>query len=120
MSSEWVNRPAVSEEHVRLTQGDRDQHESFALVLDGWRLIHNTKTPDGDTGPEFELYNHETDPLSLHDVADEHADVVERLAAELTRWEQQTEVARLASDDELSGTMTADELKRLRSLGYLR
>ena len=119
-SSEWVVRPAVSEEHARPTRGEDDQHESFALVLDGWRLIHNTKTPEGDTGPEFELYNHETDPLSLHDIADQHADLVERLAAELNRWEQRAEVARLPSNEELSSSLSADELKRLRSLGYLR
>ena len=120
VSSEWVIRPAISEEHIRPTQGNQDQHESFSIVLDGWRLIHNTKTPEGDPGPEFELYNHETDPLSLHDVADEHADVVEQLAAELNRWKRRTEAARLPADEDLSTTLTADELKRLRSLGYLR
>ncbi len=120
VSSEWVIRPAVSEEHLRSTGRERDQHASFALVLGGWRLIHNTKTPEEDPGPEFELYNHEADPLALHDIADEHPDVVERLAAELTRWERRMEVARLPSDEELSSTLSSDELERLRSLGYLR
>ena len=89
-------------------------------MLDGWRLIYNTKVPEGGAGLEFELYNHATDPLSLHDFADEHADVVERLSVELNRWERRAEVARQTSDEELSSTLTANELKRLRSLGYLR
>ena len=118
--SSWVVRPAVSEEHVRLGAFENDQHESFALVLDGWRLIHNAKVAEGDTGPEFELYHHEMDPLSLHDVAEQNRDLVERLGKELERWKQRADVTRLPSDAELSSTLSADELKRLRSLGYLR
>ena len=53
--SGWVVRPAVSEEHARLGAFENDQHESFALVLDGWRFIHNAKVAEADTGPEFEL-----------------------------------------------------------------
>ena len=118
--SGWVNRPAVSEEHARLGAFEDDQHESFALVLDGWRLIHNAKVAEDDTGPEFELYHHETDPLSLDDVAEQNPDLVEHLGKELERWRQRADVARLQSDEELSSTLSADELKRLRSLGYLR
>ena len=117
VSSDWVVRPAVAEEHAR---GGGDEHASFALVLDGWRLVHNTKTPEEVTGPEYELYNHKTDPLSLHDVSDQHARLVERLAADLNRWEQRAEVARLPSDENISSTLSTDELKRLRSLGYVR
>ena len=64
--------------------------------------------------------DHTTDPFGLHDVAGEHPDVVAQLTAELDRWKRRSEAARLPSDEELSSTLTADELERLRSLGYLR
>ena len=110
----------MSEEHARLGALENDKHESFALVLDGWRLIHNRKVAEDNTGTEFELYHHEMDPLSLHDVTEQNRDLIERLGKELERWRQRAEVERLPSDAELSSTLSADELKRLRSLGYLR
>jgi arylsulfatase A-like enzyme len=116
----WVARPVVSEDHDRPTATD-DGHESYAMLLDGWRLVRNVKVPDRDQpAPEFELYEHAKDPLALHNVAAEHPDVVERLAKELDRWRQRVEAAKLPPDKELEGTLSADELKRLRSLGYIR
>ena len=114
----WVARPAVSEEHVRADAGSDDQHAAFALILDGWRLIHNVaREPDE---PEFELYDHLRDPLNLTNVAGDHPDVVTRLAADLERWRRRSEAARLPSDDDVAATLGADELERLRSLGYIR
>ncbi len=116
--SGWITRPAVAEEHVRSEAGADDRHESYALVLDGWRLIHNTARALDE--PEYELYDHRQDPLNLNDVAREHPDVVERLAADLARWRRRSEAVRLPADEALAGTLSADELERLRSLGYLR
>ena len=116
--SEWVVRAAVAEEHAQDLEGN-DKHESFAVVLDGWRLVRNT-LPEGEPEDEFELYNHANDPLGLHDVASEHPEVVERLTREHDRWKQRSEAARLQSDEELTSTLSADELRRLRSLGYVR
>ena len=116
-SGDWIARPVVAEEHI---MGEDDEHESYALLLDGWRLIRNVKTPEDDPSAEFELYRHDDDPLALEDVAATNPDVVERLAKELDRWRQQTDAARLPSDEELSSTLSADELRRLRSLGYVR
>ena len=89
-SGAWIRRPVVAEEHV---QGNDDQHESYALVLDGWRIIRNTHQPEGDTAAEFELYDHAEDRLSLEDVAAANPDIVERLAKELDRWRQRAEAA---------------------------
>ncbi len=117
-AGEWIERVAVSEEHAQDPEGN-DDHESYAVVLDGWRLVRNTQ-PEGDVDNEFELYHHTTDPLGLVNVASEHPDVVERLTREHDRWTQLSEAARLQSDAELASTMSADELQRLRSLGYVR
>ena len=114
----WIARPAVAEEHARTAAGADDRHASYALVFDGWRLIHNV-TRDEDE-PEYELYDHAQDPLNLTDVAADHPEVVARLAADLERWRRRSEAARLPADDALAGTLSADELERLRSLGYLR
>ena len=116
----WVVRPAVSEEHIRTGAGVNDDHAAYALVLDGWRLIHNVTRDSGE--PKFELYDQRRDPLSLTDTADDNPDVVTRLAAELERWRRRAEAARLPADDddELAQTLSADALERLRSLGYLR
>ena len=86
-----------------------------AIVTEKWRLVHHVEGHEGL--PEFELYDREDDPLSLVDVAKQHPDVVETLAAQLEAW--QKEIA----DDELSAEagegMSAEELERLRSLGYV-
>jgi arylsulfatase A-like enzyme len=116
----WVARPVVSEEHD-LQPREGDGHESYALVLGGWRLIRFVKVKDDAAArPEFELYNHRDDPLCLKNVADQHPDIVDRLAKELERWKQRAEAAKLSPDKELEGTLSADELQRLRSLGYIR
>ena len=114
----WTVRPAVSEEHVRTEAGVDDRHAAYALVLDGWRLIHNVTRDEGE--PEYELYDQRADPLSLTEVAGDHPEVVERLTRELARWHRRSEAARLPADDELGDVLSADELDRLRSLGYLR
>jgi arylsulfatase A-like enzyme len=114
----WRDRPAVTEklpEPVR-SEGEIDL-ESYAIIAGEWKLIHNRQRP-AET-PEFELYDHRADPLNLHDVASEHPDVVERLAAQIEGWHQQAVAARLPSDAELAEGMSAEELERLRSLGYL-
>jgi arylsulfatase A-like enzyme len=119
-ASGWVARPVVSEEHDRPTATD-DGHESYAIFLDEWRLVRNVKVPERDQpSPEFELYDHRKDPLGLNNVAGQHPDIVERLAKELDRWQQRAEAAKLPPDKELEGTLSADELQRLRSLGYIR
>jgi arylsulfatase A-like enzyme len=118
-SSRWEKRPAVSEK-VKTTEpfgpGPRDT-ESYAIVLDGWKLIHNRIPAVG--APEFELYSRADDPLDAKNVAGEHPDVVEKLKGELEGWHKMVADGRLPegiSEESLS----PGELQRLRSLGYIK
>ena len=109
---EWIVRPAGSER-------DLGDGRSVSLVADGWKLVQNTDLSDEDH-PQLELFDHEKDPLDLVNLATAHPDIVERLTKEIDRWQRQAESAQLQSDEELGATLSADELKRLRSLGYVR
>jgi arylsulfatase A-like enzyme len=91
--------------------------ESYSVVLDGWKLIHNVNRAPG--APEFELFNRAEDPLDAHNVAEQHPDIVARLQGELDTWHKMVEAAQLpetVSEENLS----PDELERLRSLGYIK
>lgn len=91
--------------------------EAYSIILDGWKLIQNVRGVEGD--PELELYDHDADPLDQNDVVSEHPEVARRLAEVLTRWRRSMEAKRLPSDDEAASSLSGDELKRLRSLGYI-
>ncbi len=95
-----------------------DGLESYAIVLDGWKLVHNPRRPEGR--PEIELYNHREDPLNHHDLAAELPQLVEQLAPRLAAWRESAEAQRLVSDAELTEGMSAEDLERLRSLGYVQ
>jgi len=92
--------------------------ESFALVHDGWKLVHNTIRPDGR--PEHELYDVAADPLDQHDVAADHPEIVARMAEQLAAVRERAAAALLPEDDAAEGTMSVEELERLRSLGYIQ
>jgi arylsulfatase A-like enzyme len=116
----WTPRPAISEKNVTTTAAGapppRDT-ESFAVVLGGWKLIHNTKRPGG--GPEYELFDHRGDPGDGRDVAADHPEIVVRLSKELEAWHRKAEAARL-KPDATGGAMSSEELERLRALGYIQ
>jgi arylsulfatase A-like enzyme len=92
--------------------------ESFAIIRDGWKLVHNTKRPAGR--PEYELYNHVKDPLDKADLAAEQPEVVKRLANELEAWRRMAEAARLPPDSKSREGLGKEELERLRALGYIQ
>jgi arylsulfatase A-like enzyme len=113
------SRPAFIEKAATKHAGGpppRDT-ESSAVILDGWKLIHNTKRPDGVS--EYELYNHSEDPLDQTDVAQEHPDVVERLSKELDKWRETVSANQLPKASSSEG-LSPEELQRLRSLGYIQ
>jgi arylsulfatase A-like enzyme len=115
----WQARPAISEKAKTdsLAGPPPLGTESFAIVLDGWKLIHNRIPEQG--APEFELYNHTEDPLNKNNVAADHADIIERLKGELENWHKMVAEATLpesVSEEDLSPA----ELERLRSLGYIK
>jgi arylsulfatase A-like enzyme len=92
--------------------------ESFAIIRDGWKLVHNTKHPTGR--PEYELYHHGKDPLDEADLAAEQPEVVKRLASELEAWRRMAEAARLPPDSKSREGLGKEELERLRALGYIQ
>ena len=67
---------------------------------------------------EIELYDHVEDPINLIDVADEHPEVVDELLPALERWFARATAAKVEADSE--SEMSAEELERLRALGYVR
>jgi len=92
-------------------------YSSYAIVLDGWKLVQNVGAPD--TKPEFELYDHQNDPINMHDVASEHLDIVERLKGELATWREYALSLKPPPDSEAIEGLSAEEIARLRSLGYI-
>jgi arylsulfatase A-like enzyme len=92
--------------------------ESYAIIVDHWKLVRNTTRPAG--GPEFELYDHRVDPLDKADRAAEHPVIVKRLANELEQWRRMTEASRLPPDAQSREGLGKEELERLRALGYIQ
>lgn len=106
------NRPAITE-----LPAHEGRSIMTALISEGWKLVRI----DGDD-PEsarFELYRYDDDPTDQRDVAEERPEVVARLKDQLERFEQFARTARL-DDEAAAQTMDAEELERLRSLGYVK
>lgn len=104
------SRPAFVEHHGE--PGSADERTAFAIVDGDWKLVWY---PDAD---EHELYRRSTDPLDQDDLAAEHPEEVERLAADLRRWREWAENQRL-DEAEVTSTLDAEQLEQLRSLGYV-
>jgi len=115
----WRARPAFVTNR-RTSNGIADGRpvaDADAVVVDGWKLVHNYD--NAVVVPEWELFDHLSDPLDQVDLAAENPDVVERLGQLLDDWRAYTEAERLPSDDEAVLEMDSEELERLRSLGYI-
>jgi arylsulfatase A-like enzyme len=110
----WTPQAAVSE-NVRQREDDL---VATSIIEDGWKLIHNKVIPEKDR-PEYELFHHADDPLSLKNVAEENPEVVERLKQEMASWREQAEAAKLP-ETVSTEQMSAEELQRLKSLGYIK
>ncbi|MHC4557452.1 MAG: hypothetical protein ACYTFW_10820 [Planctomycetota bacterium] len=94
-----------------------DLKTRYTIILDGWKL--NCYEPlEGN--PEYELYDHRKDPLDKINLADKHPEIVERLAEEFKAWREKAAAVHLAPDSELEKKLNSEDLKRLRSLGYIR
>ncbi len=124
-TGQWRNEPAVSE----FLWSERDKKtypealaefggSCYAMILDGWKLIHNIQPIEGH--PEYELYDHRKDPLDQVNLADNRPEIVERLAQELKAWKEKAAAARLTPDSEMEKKLTPEQLQHLRSLGYIR
>jgi len=114
-------RPAISERAATSPNVGNPPpfgEESFAIVWEGWKLIHNTKR--SGEHPEFELYDQKKDPLDHRNLAEENPEVVQRLSEQLAAWRRQAMALRLEADAQATEGMSAEELERLRSLGYIQ
>ena len=113
----WTPGPAFSERKEIPSEptGYLRDTDSYAIVADGWKLIQHTRRPDDF--PEYELFDHERDPLNLDDVAADHPERVQALASALTAWRERAESQQVAVETE---GLSPEEERRLRSLGYIR
>ncbi len=116
--SGWKRRPVIAEKQPMGGSGHPLETECYAIVEGNWKLIHNVARPP--ERPEFELFDFIKDPLDQKNVAAEHPDVVERLAKQLDGWKRMATQAKLKPDSEDTKGMTAEQLERLRSLGYIK
>ena len=113
------SRPAFSE-RFRFND-DRPSANSIAVVAEGFKLVHNLDIPkDQPDFPEWELFDHQKDPLNLVNIAGEHPEVVERLSRILEDWYKFAQAAKLPSDEGVIETLNPEGLERLRSLGYVQ
>jgi arylsulfatase A-like enzyme len=112
-------RPAFSERRATNAAGEEEwqQREAFAVVFDGWKLVHNVERMEGI--PEWELFDHREDPWDLVDLAPANPDVVERLRPLLEDYLERTMAARLAPEAATEG-LSEEELRHLRALGYVQ
>jgi arylsulfatase A-like enzyme len=116
--SGWKRRPVIAEKQPLDGTDHPEQTECYAIVEGSWKLIHNVARPP--ERPEFELFDFIKDPLDQKNVAAEHPDVVERLSKQLEAWKRMAGQAKLKPDSEATKGMSAEELERLRSLGYVK
>lgn len=114
----WRRRPAVSERTRPEAWRDPETANAVAIVWDGWKLIRNFERPEGY--PEYELFDHENDPLNHFDLAADHPEKVEELKTLLESWQAWIETQDLPTDAELTEGISSEELEQLRSLGYVQ
>lgn len=115
----WTPRPTISERAPNMPNPRPNNTRESVAIIDGtWKLIQNTTRPPDL--PEFELFDYAKDPLNEKNVAAEHPDVVARLSKAIAGWKQMATAARIKPDAETTKGMSAEELQRLRSLGYVR
>jgi arylsulfatase A-like enzyme len=116
----WRPRPAFAERafaQAAFEDVDEIRLESQAVIHEGWKLIRNTSGPED--WPEYELYDHVADPLNLENVADTNPDKVESLSRLLDGWQESALAARVETE-EAAASLSDEEIRKLRSLGYLQ
>jgi arylsulfatase A-like enzyme len=113
----FKRRPVIMEKQP-LARGFPSASEAYAIIDGNWKLIYNKVPVPGR--PEYELYEFPKDQLDQRNVAADHPDVVARLSKLLNGWHTMAQSARLKPDSETTKTMSAEVLRRLRSLGYVK
>lgn len=112
----WEGGPAFSERKDPPGEESEGSPDAYTVILDGWKLIWNVERRD--ERPEFELFDHRTDPLNLDDVAEAHPERVAELRPLIESWRESAEAGRVG-DEDLEQSLSPEELEELRSLGYV-
>lgn len=84
-SPEWPDRYIVIQAH----RGDEPvRYHNFMIRNQDWKLLHNSgfgkENFDGE--PQFELYNMQSDPLEMNNLASEHPEIVAELKQAYDAW----------------------------------
>jgi arylsulfatase A-like enzyme len=114
----WKRRPVIAERQPIGRTGHPSASELYTIIEGNWKLIHNVVRPPEK--PEFELYDFYKDEHDQKDLAAQNPEVVARLSKMLESWKRMATQARLKSDTEATKGLTAEQLERLRSLGYVK
>ena len=112
-SERW---PVFSERKDPPTESTESSPDAYTVIHEGWKLIWNVVLRD--ERPEFELFDHEEDPLNLNDLAAENPERVEELKRLIEGWRAEVEAAKV-SDEGLEEDLSPEELRELRALGYI-
>lgn len=115
----WQSRPALTQRAATTQTGGPTPYEDeqYAIVSDGWKFVHNVKREA--EAPEYELFDHKTDPLNLENVADEHPELVGRLKEQLKERREFAASVALPESGSAEG-LSDEEIQRLKSLGYIQ
>jgi arylsulfatase A-like enzyme len=122
LAADSAGRPAFSQRvpTKRAAGPPPWEGRSYAIVLDGWKLIENSMEDEEGEEITYELYEHEKDPLDTTDLAADRPDLVEKLSARLAELLARAETEKLTPDSEIEEKLSGEELERLRALGYLQ
>ncbi len=116
----WAPRPAISEHRLDLGGLPWADREGTAINDGAWKLIENSSPNPSAAVAAVELYDARRDPLDQHDLAAEHPEEVTRLRAALAAWRAEAEKVRLKTSATSEPTLSAEEIERLKSLGYVQ
>jgi arylsulfatase A-like enzyme len=93
--------------------------DAFAVIQDGWKLVHNVYIPEGMDYPRYELFDHANDPLDQVDLAADNPEVVLRLSQLIDDWLEYALAVQLDPAAASADSLSPEELQRLCSLGYI-
>jgi arylsulfatase A-like enzyme len=93
--------------------------DAYAVVFEGWKLVHNVHIPEGMDYPEYELFDHANDPLDQVNLSADNPEIVLRLSQLIDDWVEYALAVRLEPAEMSADSLSPEELRRLCSLGYI-
>jgi arylsulfatase A-like enzyme len=113
--------PKLTSKSFKKRRWKIDEHfQKIAIIKGDWKLIRTTITSDKKEY-KYELYNLKLDKLEQDDLYIEEEMVVRELETDLKKYiKQKRKVAVPEAETEKSESERAEELKELKSLGYVQ